>query len=282
MPAPRGGPPRPSFLPELPEVETTRRGLAPALRGRRLVRAVVRNAALRWPVRLPRAIAGQQLGTLQRRAKYLLLPLETGGLVIHLGMSGHLRVVAAGACAGKHDHVDLVLDDGCAVRFTDPRRFGSLHWQPHPLRTHWLLRDLGPEPLSADFHGGYLAARARGRRVAVKAFAMDAKVVVGVGNIYANEALFLAGIRPRLSAARLSRARLCGLADAIKTTLGRAIASGGTTLRDFVGAHGRPGYFVRELAVYGRGGEPCRNCGRTLKEVRMAGRSTVYCPSCQR
>ena len=273
---------RSSFLPELPEVETTRRGLAAALRGRRLVRAVVRNAALRWPVRLPRTIAGQQLGTLQRRAKYLLLPLETGGLVIHLGMSGHLRVVAADAGAGKHDHVDLVLDDGCAVRFSDPRRFGSLHWQPHPVQEHWLLRDLGPEPLSADFHGAYLAARARGRRVAVKTFVMDAKVVVGVGNIYANEALFLAGIRPRRAAGRLSRTRLGGLADTIKATLARAIASGGTTLRDFADADGRPGYFAQELAVYGRGGKPCRNCERVLKEVRVNGRSTVYCPTCQR
>ncbi len=274
--------PQGALLPELPEVETARRGLACPLRGRRLVRVVVRNAALRWPVQLPRNLAGQQLGVLGRRAKYLLLPLETGGLIIHLGMSGHLRMVAAGAPAGKHDHVDLVLDDGRAVRFTDPRRFGSLHWQSHPLHAHWLLRDLGPEPLSADFHGAYLATRARGRRVAVKAFAMDSTVVAGVGNIYANEALFLAGIRPRVAAGRLSRARLCGLADAIKTTLGRAIASGGTTLRDFAGADGRPGYFAQELAVYGRGGEPCRNCGRTLKEVRSAGRSTVYCPNCQR
>ena len=246
------------------------------------MRVVVRNAALRWPVYLPKSIDGQRLGALQRRAKYLLLPLETGGLVIHLGMSGHLRVVPAGTPAGKHDHVDIVLDDGRAVRYCDPRRFGSLHWQPHPVGEHWLLRELGPEPLSADFNGQHLATRARGRRIAVKALVMDAKVVVGVGNIYANEALFLAGIRPRIACGRVSRPRLDALADAIKATLGRAIASGGTTLRDFAGADGRPGYFAQQLAVYGRGGEPCRRCGERLKEVRSAGRSTVYCPSCQR
>ena len=262
-------------------METTRRGLAPALRGRRLVRAVVRNPALRWPVRLPHAIRGQRFGAVERRAKYLLLPLQTGGLVIHLGMSGHLRLVSSTAPAGKHDHVDLVLDDNRAVRLSDPRRFGSLHWQPHPLREHWLLRDLGPEPLSAQFNGPYLAARARGRRVAVKALVMDAKVVVGVGNIYANEALFLAGIRPRIAARRISPARLAGLADAIKATLRRAIESGGTTLRDFAAADGRPGYFAQELAVYGRGGEPCRRCGSRLREVRDHSRSTVYCPACQ-
>ncbi len=217
-----------------------------------------------------------------RRAKYLLLPLESGGLIIHLGMSGHLSVVSARAPPGKHDHVDLVLDDGRALRLTDPRRFGSVHWQPHPLHAHWLLRDLGPEPLSEAFTGAYLAARARGRRVPVKALIMDAKVVVGVGNIYANEALFLAGIRPRVAARRLAKVRLETLAGAVKSTLVRAIDSGGTTLRDFAGADGRPGYFVHELAVYGRGGAPCRRCGATLRDVRFAGRATVYCPVCQR
>ena len=233
-------------------------------------------------MRLPRAIRGQRLGPVGRRAKYLLLPLESGGLIIHLGMSGHLSVVSARAPPGKHDHVDLVLDDGRALRLTDPRRFGSVHWQPHPLHAHWLLRDLGPEPLSEAFTGAYLAARARGRRVPVKALIMDAKVVVGVGNIYANEALFLAGIRPRVAARRLAKVRLETLAGAVKSTLVRAIDSGGTTLRDFAGADGRPGYFVHELAVYGRGGAPCRRCGATLRDVRFAGRATVYCPVCQR
>ena len=243
---------------------------------------MVRNPNLRWPVRLPAEVRGQRLQPIERRAKYLLLPLESGGLIVHLGMSGHLAMVPADAPAGKHDHVDVQLDDGSAVRFTDPRRFGSIHWQPHPLHGHWLLRDLGPEPLSAAFDGTHLAARCRARRLAIKLLLMDAKVVVGVGNIYANEALFFAGIRPRVAAGRVPRRHLDALAAAVKTTLRNAIARGGTTLRDFVGSDGRPGYFAQELAVYGRGGEPCRRCGAMLKEVRLGGRSTVYCPRCQR
>ena len=256
--------------------------MAAALRGRKLARAVVRNPALRWHVRLPRSIAGQRIGGVERRAKYLLLPLETGGLILHLGMSGHLSVVKADAAPGKHDHLDLVLDDGQAVRLTDPRRFGSAHWQPHPIREHWLLRDLGPEPLSAAFDGAYLTDRGRRRRVPIKALIMDAKVVVGVGNIYANEALFLAGIRPRIACGRIAKNRFDALADAIKATLTSAIRSGGTTLRDFANTDGRPGYFAHELAVYGRGGQPCARCAAVLKEIRFGGRSTVYCPSCQR
>lgn len=252
------------------------------MRGRRLRRVVVRNPNLRWPVRLPAEICGQRLQPIERRAKYLLLPLESGGLIVHLGMSGHLAMVPADVPAGKHDHVDVQLDDGSAVRFTDPRRFGSIHWQPHPLHGHWLLRDLGPEPLSTAFDGAHLAARCRARRLAIKLLLMDAKVVVGVGNIYANEALFLAGIRPRVAAGRVPRRRLDALAAEVKRTLRHAIARGGTTLRDFVGSDGRPGYFAQELAVYGRGGEPCRRCGAVLKEVRLGGRSTVYCPRCQR
>ena len=252
------------------------------LRGRRLLRVVVRNASLRWPVKLPNSIRNQRINAVERRAKYLLVHLDTGGLIVHLGMSGHLSVVPAGSPPGKHDHVDFELDDARCVRLTDPRRFGSLHWQPMPLEDHWLLHELGPEPLSPDFDGGYLAVRAKGRRVAVKSFLMDSRVVVGVGNIYANEALFLAGIRPRIAAGRLSRPRLSALADAVKATLESAIQSGGTTLRDFVATDGRPGYFVHELGVYGRGGEPCLRCDTTLKETRQNGRATVYCPRCQR
>lgn len=243
---------------------------------------LVRNPALRWPVAVPVAIHGQPLVALRRRAKYLLFHLETGGLIVHLGMSGHLSLVPADAPPGPHDHVDLVLDDGKAVRLTDPRRFGSVHWQPHPVAAHRLLRDLGPEPLSPAFNGPYLAARARGRRIPVKSLLMDAKVVVGVGNIYANESLFVAGVRPRTAARRVPRQRLDALADAVKTTLGRAIADGGTTLRDFAAADGRPGYFQQQLAVYGRAGRPCRNCSAPLREVRLAGRATVYCRRCQR
>jgi len=242
---------------------------------------VVRNPALRWPVALPTAIHGQHLGPARRRAKYLLLPLETGGLIVHLGMSGHLSVVPWKTSPGKHDHVDFRLDDGTAVRLTDPRRFGSVHWHPNPVEDHWLLAGLGPEPLSSEFDGAYLAGRARRRRVAIKSLLMDARVVAGVGNIYANEALFLAGIRPRIAAGRLSASRLGDLADAVKATLGSAIQSGGTTLRDFTGADGRPGYFVHELAVYGRGGMACVRCDAVLKEIRLSGRATVYCPVCQ-
>ena len=269
-------------MPELPEVETTRRGLSRAVPGQRLNRIVVRNPALRWPVRLPAGIGGERFGSIGRRGKYLLLPLQSGGLILHLGMSGHLAVVGADRPAGRHDHIDLVLDDGRAVRFTDPRRFGSLHWQAFPLLAHPLLARLGPEPMSEDFDAAYLAAQARGRRTAVKSLLMDARVVVGVGNIYANEALFLAGIRPRRAAGRVSRPRLALLVAAIKATLQRAIDTGGTTLRDFAGTDGKPGYFAQELHVYGRGGEPCRQCGKALTEVRHGGRATVYCAACQR
>ena len=231
---------------------------------------------------IPNDVLGQEIGRVGRRAKYLLLPLESGALIVHLGMSGHISVVPVETPPAKHDHVDFVLDDGRTVRLTDPRRFGSVHWQPYPVADHWLLQGLGPEPLSADFNGGYLAARARGRRLAIKSLLMDARVVVGVGNIYANEALFLAGIRPRIAAGRLAVPRLEGIADAVKATLASAIQSGGTTLRDFSGTDGRPGYFVHELAVYGRGGKPCPRCETTLKEVRLSGRATVYCPRCQR
>ena len=242
---------------------------------------VVRNAALRWPVELPQSIHGQRFGAIDRRAKYLLMPLERGGLIVHLGMSGHMAVTPAAKPPGQHDHVDFVLDDGNAVRFTDPRRFGSIHWQPGAIAGHWLLAGLGPEPLSAEFDGSHLASRARNRRMAIKALVMDAKVVVGVGNIYAAEALFAAGVRPRIAAGRISKRRLETLAQAIKATLTSAIESGGTTLRDFAAADGRPGYFVHQLKVYGRGGEPCVRCAEPLKELRLAGRATVYCPACQ-
>ena len=252
------------------------------MRGARLARLVVRNAALRWPVAVPDGLGGQCFGSIGRRAKFLLLRLETGTLIVHLGMSGHVSVLRREMPPGKHDHVDFVLDGGRVVRFTDPRRFGSIHWQPHPAESHWLLRELGPEPLSADFDGAYLARRARRRRVSIKALLMDSKVVAGVGNIYANEALFLAGIRPRIAAGRVSGERLAVLAGAVKQTLGRAVERGGTTLRDFAATDGRPGYFSQELAVYGRGGEPCLRCGATLKDVRQGGRASVYCPRCQR
>lgn len=269
-------------MPELPEVETTLRGIAPSVLHRRIVAFDIRDPRLRWPVELPPEIRGERIIRLTRRAKYLLVHLESGALILHLGMSGHLRIVSGNEPPAKHDHVDILLDHGLVLRLTDPRRFGSLHWQPHPVQDHWLLRNLGVEPLSDAFTGDYLFARSRGRRAAVKNFLMDARVVVGIGNIYANEALFKAGVRPRTAAGRLSRPRYRAVTGAIRETLTAAIDQGGTTLRDFVGGDGRPGYFVNELFVYGRDGKPCRRCGSRLKGLRVGQRSTVYCPSCQR
>jgi formamidopyrimidine-DNA glycosylase len=249
-------------VPELPEVETTRRGIAPHLIGRRVLDWRLRNAALRWPVVLPEALRGQTVREVERRGKYLLVGLDTGSLVMHLGMSGSLRVLPADLPARKHDHVDLVLDSGKALRLNDPRRFGSIHWQPHG-EPHWLLAGLGVEPLSQAFTGAYLKRAARGRRVSVKHLLMDAKVVVGIGNIYANEALFLARIRPSLRAGRVTQASYEQLAAAVKGVLGRAIDRGGTTLRNFVNQDGQPGYFRQ-------------------KSLRQGQRATVFCPNCQR
>ncbi|MFP4129533.1 MAG: bifunctional DNA-formamidopyrimidine glycosylase/DNA-(apurinic or apyrimidinic site) lyase [Halorhodospira sp.] len=270
-------------MPELPEVEITRRGLEPHVVGRRLTGAVVRQRQLRYPVPegLAEAVAGERVTALARRAKYLLVHLDSGAwLLLHLGMSGSLRVVDAGAPAQRHDHVDLVLDDGHAVRLTDPRRFGCLlrgTGEPH---SHRLLRRLGPEPLGPGFGGDHLYRAARRRRIAVKAFLMDASVVVGVGNIYANEALYRAGIRPDRAAGRVSRARYRRLAAAVREVLEAALADGGTTLRDFTDSGGEPGRFAVALSVYG--GSACPGCGAALRQVRVAQRGTWFCPRCQR
>ena len=270
-------------MPELPEVETTRRGLAPHCLERRVAQVVVRDRRLRWPVRedLHEVLRGQRVRGLRRRAKYLLMDFDTGTLLVHLGMSGSLRVLHGAPPAQLHDHIDIRLDDGATLRYNDPRRFGSFQWfasgeAPGP------LAGLGPEPLSADFDGAYLYRLSRGRRVAVKPFIMDGSVVVGVGNIYASEALFLAGIRPDRAASRISSARYTLLAERVKSVLTSAIEQGGTTLRDFVGGDGRPGYFAQQLYVYGRAGEPCKRCGGTLREARLGQRSSVYCIACQR
>lgn len=270
-------------MPELPEVETTRTGIAPHLNGRRVTALRVRQPQLRWPVPadLGRWVRQREISAVSRRAKYLLLTLPPGQVLIHLGMSGSLRLVPAGSAAGPHDHVDLELDSGRALRLTDPRRFGAVLWQPAGT-VHPLLARLGPEPLGPDFHGDYLYAASRGRSAPVKAFIMDQRVVVGVGNIYASEALFLAGIRPDRAAGRVGPDRYRALAGEIATVLRQAIAQGGTTLRDFVGGDGRPGYFRQALRVYGRGGLPCPRCGGALRSVRVGQRGTVYCPGCQR
>lgn len=270
-------------MPELPEVETTRRGIAPHLCGQRITSLHVHESRLRWPVTadLPARVRGQCILGIDRRSKYLLMRLENLTLLWHLGMSGSLRLAEADSPRRKHDHVELVLADGWRLRFHDPRRFGALLGFSGPDQAQPLLAHLGPEPLEAGFDADYLYQASRKRRAPVKTWLMDAAVVVGVGNIYANEALFAAGIRPDRPAGRLSRPRCRQLAEAVQRTLAAAIAQGGTTLRDFVNGQGEPGYFQQTLAVYGRGGQPCRQCRQTLKEIRLGGRSTVFCPHCQ-
>ena len=268
-------------MPELPEVETTRRGLAPHLEGRRIASVTVRQPKLRWPVAVEvAALRNQPVLEVGRRAKFLLIDVPDGQVLMHLGMSGSLRVLPVDAPAGKHDHVDLLLDDGHLLRFNDPRRFGAVLWTATPGR-HALLDHLGPEPLAASFDGEYLYRRSRGRRVPVKQWLMDNQVVVGVGNIYAQESLFLAGIHPSRPAGRISLARYRRLAEVIREVLGRAIQVGGTTLRDFTRVDGNPGYFAQSLSVYGRAGEPCVRCGRPLSGGRHGQRSTSWCAACQ-
>jgi formamidopyrimidine-DNA glycosylase len=275
-------------MPELPEVETTRRGLAPHLEGRRIASVTLRRPDLRWPI--PREISDllptSTITAVRRRAKYLLMDTKIGTAIWHLGMSGSMRVLPVDTPVRAHDHVDLVIEGKGrggqrVLRFNDPRRFGCLLWQA-PGETHELLRELGPEPLSDDFDGDYLFERSRGRSVAVKAFLMDQKVVVGVGNIYVAEALFAAGVSPTRAAGKVSRERYADIAREVRAILDYAIRRGGTTLRDFISPDGAPGYFEQELSVYGRGGEPCPRCGRALKQSMLAQRATTWCGHCQK
>ncbi len=270
-------------MPELPEVETTRRGIAPHLVGRRVEKLRIRQPRLRWPIppALRRLLPGQRIEAVERRAKYLLVHTEPGSALLHLGMSGSLRILPGDAPAGPHDHVDWQLDSGRLLRFTDPRRFGSQLWQPAG-SVHPLLAGLGPEPRSDAFDGMYLWKLSRGRKAPVKAFLMDQRTVVGVGNIYAAEALFAAGIHPNRAAGSVSPARFGRLAAEVRRILEHAITRGGTTLRDFLSPDGEPGYFEQELFAYGRAGEPCRVCGTPIRAVRLGQRSTYYCPRCQR
>ncbi|HNQ04902.1 MAG TPA: bifunctional DNA-formamidopyrimidine glycosylase/DNA-(apurinic or apyrimidinic site) lyase [Thiobacillaceae bacterium] len=272
-------------MPELPEVETVLRGLAPHLSGKRLLGAQVRNPNLRWPVPadLETRLRGRTVRALGRRGKYLLMHLDgvdMGGLVIHLGMSGSLRLCPADRIPEKHDHLDVLLEDGLCLRLRDPRRFGACLWSDDPAR-HPLLAHLGLEPLADTFDGPCLHALCQGRSASIKTLIMDARKIAGVGNIYANEALFQAGIHPELAAGRLSRRRCDALARAIRDTLTRAIAAGGSSLRDFVDGHGQPGYFQQNHYVYGRGGEPCRICGAIIRQVLQGGRSSFFCTTCQ-
>jgi len=270
-------------MPELPEVETTRLGILPHVENRRVTAVVVRQRAMRWPVpdELEAVLTGARISTVERRGKYLLLHTARGVVLVHLGMSGSLRIVEKDAVLRKHDHVDICLQGSKVLRFHDPRRFGCVLWQAANTGEHPLLALLGPEPLSGEFTAEYLFARSRKRKVPVKHFIMDSHVVVGVGNIYANEALFSAGILPKRRAGSISLDRYRALVAEIKTVLARAITVGGTTLRDFIGGDGKPGYFKQSLQVYGRGGEPCIVCQTALKEVRLGQRTTVFCPQCQ-
>jgi formamidopyrimidine-DNA glycosylase len=270
-------------MPELPEVETTRRGIAPHVRNRRVAAVVVRCSRLRWrvPSALMRELPGCTIRAVRRRAKYLLLDAGEGTVIVHLGMSGSLRVVPAATPPQKHDHVDIVLVGGQALRLRDPRRFGAVLWTRDDPGRHPLLRALGPEPLEKDFSGARLFRATRARRRAVRDFLLDSAQVAGIGNIYANEALFRAGIRPQRKAGRLTRTECDHLVHAIRAILRRAIRAGGTTLRDFRSADGAPGHFQFHLRVYGRAGETCDRCGGRIRGRRLGQRSAFYCASCQ-
>lgn len=270
-------------MPELPEVETTRRGVQPYLEAQRIETMIVRHRGLRWPVPdgLEDLVRGQTVHKVERRAKYLLLRCDSGTLMLHLGMSGRLRVLDSDNDIGKHDHVDIYFSNGHVLRFTDPRRFGAVLWTEDNTEQHPLIAHLGPEPLSDDFSGDYLYQRARGRSSNIKSFIMNGEVVVGVGNIYANEALFLAGIHPAKAAGKISKAKMKKLAEAIKLVLDKALLAGGTTLRDFRKSDGKPGYFSQELNVYGRGDLPCLSCEQPIICIRQAQRATYFCKQCQ-
>ncbi|OED44360.1 DNA-formamidopyrimidine glycosylase [Endozoicomonas sp. (ex Bugula neritina AB1)] len=271
-------------MPELPEVETTRRGIQPHVEGCRIKEVVIREFRLRWPIpeNINQILHGKTIQSIKRRAKYLLFDLDTGHLIVHLGMSGSLRILNIAEAPKKHNHVDIILDSGHCLRYHDPRRFGAILWTTEPVDEHSLLSHLGPEPLTSDFTSQHLFKCSRGRSQPVKTFIMDNHTVVGVGNIYASEALFKAGIRPDRPCGKISKTRYERLTECIKETLTKAIEQGGTTLRDFVGGDGKPGYFKQELAVYGLAGQPCITCSSIIKEVKLGNRNTFFCSKCQR
>lgn len=275
-------------MPELPEVEVTRRGIEPLVRGRRVERVDVRTGALRWPVppELAKTLARQQVRDVARRGKYLLFETEAGWFIVHLGMTGTLRVLprAGLAAPAKHDHIDWIFDE-FVLRYRDPRRFGAVLWHPRTagdINAHPLLASLGVEPFSAEFSGALLHRRTRGRKVSIKQALLAGDMVVGVGNIYASESLFRAGIRPTTAAGRLSPARCERLAEAVRATLAAAIERGGSTLRDFVGSNGESGYFQLDCFAYDRAGQPCRVCGTPIRHLVQGQRSTYFCARCQR
>jgi formamidopyrimidine-DNA glycosylase len=270
-------------MPELPEVETARRGIEPHLLNQRVTGVRVRERRLRWPVpaSLVKSLPGRTIRAVERRAKYILLRTDAGTAILHLGMSGSLRVVPCSTPPGKWDHIDIALATGNCLRLRDPRRFGALLWTAADPGRHKLLRDLGPEPFSDEFDAAYLYRVTRGRRAAIRDLLLNTRIVAGIGNIYANEALFTAGLRPQRAAGRIPRTQCAALVAAIRATLKRAIRAGGTTLRDFQNADGRPGYFQQTLNVYGRAGEPCRCCRTPIRSLKLGQRSAYYCPRCQ-
>ena len=271
-------------MPELPEVETTCRGIAPHIEGKIIQQVIIRQPQLRWrvPESLDQILSGLSVLSVSRRAKYLLFATSAGTMLVHLGMSGSLRIITTGQEAVKHDHIDFIFNDHLIMRYNDPRRFGAVLWTSGVVTDHPLLKDLGPEPLLEDFNGKLLYALSRQRKTPIKSFIMDSHIVVGVGNIYANEALFMAGILPSRQASKVSLVRYQKLADCIRLILLNAIQQGGTTLRDFVNEAGNPGYFKQQLKVYGRKGLPCISCQQALTEIRLSNRSTVFCAKCQR
>ena len=270
-------------MPELPEVETTRRGIAPHIMGKTIAQVNVRNPRMRIPIppQMAGNLTGQTVTEVDRRGKYLILRCREGSLIMHLGMSGCLRLINQEVLPQKHDHVDIIFNDGVCLRLRDPRRFGLVVWAPGDPLQHPLLKGHGPEPLSRSFDGAYLFKRAQKRKSVIKTFIMDSRIVAGVGNIYASEALFLAGIHPLRVTGRITCARYDRLAAAIKEVLREAIKQGGTTLRDFVNSEGRPGYFSSKLSVYGRAGEACHVCGRTITQCIVGQRSSYFCGRCQ-
>ena len=271
-------------MPELPEVETTRLGLLPQVQGQRISKVIVRDRRLRWPVPIDfaRQLKGRTVQDISRRGKYLLWDCETGYMLSHLGMSGSLRALPASAPAEKHDHIDIAFDNGMAIRYTDPRRFGAMLWIPGGTPTHPLLDPLGPEPLSPEFNAVHLFQASRGRSVSIKEFIMNGHIVVGVGNIYASEALFLAGVHPRRMAGKTSLARYEKIVTAIRQTLAKAIRAGGSSLRNYVQADGEQGYFQVNASVYDREGQACRACKTPVQAIRQGQRSSYFCPRCQK
>lgn len=270
-------------MPELPEVETARLGIIPHVLNHKIIDVLIREPRLRWPVspRLAPGLRQQVIRTIERRAKYLLFGTDNGHLILHLGMSGSLRILPANTSPQKHDHIDLIFDNGVCLRYRDPRRFGCALWTSRAPAKHRLLRDLGPEPMGIDFNGDYLFRTSRGRSTSIKSYLMDSKVVSGVGNIYASESLFRSGIHPARRAGRISLQRYRKLAEEVRSTLQEALQQGGTTLKDFTNEQGEPGYFVRELRVYDREGAPCLACGRPIRRKILAQRATYFCSYCQ-